>query len=151
MSGKGKNTVFKLVKRRDRFQKSKKQLEQERKKIAPGKKVKEIRFSTVISENDVAFKLRKVIGYLEKGHNVKVMALCKKSWEFNQEEAKEKLQEIISQIDPDIYKIQQSEIIVPSQAAVGCMIQPRPSVIKKKKEQELKEQQEQEQQEQTKE
>ncbi|MCA9375039.1 translation initiation factor IF-3 [Candidatus Dojkabacteria bacterium] len=55
-----------------------KYLYEQRKKMRKGRKLskvkemKEFRFTPLITENDAAFKIRRAIEYLEKGHNVKL-------------------------------------------------------------------------------
>lgn len=79
------------------------------------------------------FKLDKVIGYLQKGHRVKMMITEKEPWNFNRATCEAKLKEILDKLDPECYSVQQAEVLVPSLAAFGCVIQPKTNYFKKAK------------------
>ena len=107
-------------------------------KKVPVKKVKEVRFSTVIDGHDENFKLDKVVTYLQKGNPVKMMVVCKEHWNFDRPLCETKIKELLAQIDREAYSVQQSEVVVPSSGAFGCIIAPRPAYFTRK-EQELAE------------
>ena len=132
----GAVTVYKLLDPREPlFKPKEKKTKGSTKKQGggPPQKEKEIRFSTVISEHDEEFKLDKVIGYLQKGHRVKMMITEKEPWNFNRATCEAKLKEILDKLDPECYSVQQAEVLVPSLAAFGCVIQPKTNYFKKAK------------------
>ena len=138
MSGKGGDTVYKLVEAADSSKNNSKN-KSDTKKKQTGKKIKEIRFSTATDTNDIDFKLDKAVNFLYKGHPVKLTMSSKLSFDFNPDECKQKLQEIVELLDNTLFKVQQQEIINRASSSIGVLLQPNVENIKKKKEQEKNE------------
>jgi len=83
----------------------KKKLKDSRKKSRP-KEMKEYKFTAVIEQNDINFRVKRAIQYLDKGHNVRITMFRK--GRQSKEIANEKMDEILtyfhgySTIEPEI-------------------------------------------------
>ncbi|MCA9376857.1 translation initiation factor IF-3 [Candidatus Nomurabacteria bacterium] len=61
------------------------------------KEMKEFRFTPVIAENDIAFRVRRAKDFLDKGHNVRLTMFRK--GRFTREQAEAKFREILTMFD----------------------------------------------------
>jgi translation initiation factor IF-3 len=74
----------------------KKKLKDGRKRSRP-KEMKEYKFTAVIEQNDINFRVKRAIQYLDKGHNVRITMFRK--GRQSREIAQEKMEEILTYFD----------------------------------------------------